>query len=272
MIIFPGSKVNLGLRITERLENGYHSLESIFLPIHFSDILEIIPKNDDSPSSFHYSGIKIDGEPINNLIYKAWDLLNKEFALPPIEVYLHKLVPMGAGIGGGSADATAMLKLLNQEFKLQLNDSQLKDHAKKLGADCPFFIANSASYVEGIGDKIQAINIDLSSYHFYLIAPGIHINTAEAFENCIPQKSEVSLAAIINSKDIRLWKDYIFNDFEDYAFKKHPELKRIKEQHYNNGAIYASMTGTGSSIYGIYEKEIPLSEFPSTYRTYYEKL
>lgn len=270
MIDFPGSKVNLGLRITQKLDNGYHSLESVFLPIQFSDVLEIIPTSD-SETQFNYSGFEISGDSKNNLIYRAWQILNEDFSIPPSKIYLHKVVPMGAGIGGGSADGSSMLKLINEHFKLGITQNKLELYAKELGADCPFFIRNKSAYVEGIGEIMSPISLNLSGYHFFLVAPGIHINTGEAFKNCQPKQHETSLKEIIEKNSISSWKDLVKNDFEDYAFKSFPELRKIKEQMYKAGALYASMSGTGSSIYGFFEKENDLPSFPEHYITYHQK-
>jgi 4-diphosphocytidyl-2-C-methyl-D-erythritol kinase len=258
MIDFPGTKINLGLRITHVLDNGYHALESIFIPTSFSDVLEVIPAAEST--SFFYHGIKIPGDPKNNLIYKAWKLLSKDYSIPPIEVHLLKTIPMGAGLGGGSADGSAMLKILNEMFQLGINVKELQTYAKMLGADCPFFIENSPAYVEGIGDKLSAVHLNLSAYHLLILCPGIHINTREAFENIETKIPEDHLINIINTYPIGEWRSHVFNDFEDFAFHMHPELEDIKEALYNCGALYASMSGSGSSIYGIFDKKIELDE------------
>ena len=270
MIDFPGTKINLGLRITQRLNNGYHALESIFIPTSFSDVLEIIPTK--GSTSFKYHGIKISGDENDNLIYKAWKLMARDFDIPPFEAQLLKVVPMGSGLGGGSADGSAMLKLLNRTFNLNISDGDLKTYAKLLGADCPFFIKNEASYVEGIGEKLAPIHFNLNGYHLLIICPGVHINTKSAFENIIPKPTENNLIDIINTYPIAEWKEHVFNDFEDYAFHMHPQLASIKENLYSKGALYASMSGTGSSIYGIFENEIPLDEGLNGYVHHWQKL
>lgn len=270
MIDFPGSKINLGLRVTQRLDNGYHTLESIFIPTSFSDVLEIIP-NDDR-TEFVYSGIEIPGDQNDNLIYKAWKLMAKDFDIPPFKANLLKAIPLGAGLGGGSADGSSMLKLLNSTFDLGVSDATLKTYAKMLGADCPFFIDNEAAYVEGIGEKLSPVFINLHSYHLLIICPGIHINTAEAFRNVSPKPTENNLVETINTYPIAEWRNYIFNDFEDFAFHMHPELEQIKNHLYNKGALYASMSGTGSSIYGIFKEKVDLDEVLEKYTHHWQLL
>lgn len=270
MIAFPGTKINLGLRITQRLANGYHAIESIFIPTQFSDVLEVIPASE--KSTFHLHGIEIPGDHHDNLVVKAWKLLAKDYDIPPFEAHLMKVVPMGAGLGGGSADGSAMLKVLNELFELGISVKGLKTYAKILGADCPFFIENKASYVEGIGEKLAPIHLNLSQYHLLLICPGIHINTREAFENIVPKASENNLIDIINTYPIKDWKEYVKNDFEDFAFHMHPELEDIKEELYASGALYASMSGTGSSIYGIFEEKVNLDAEMSGYTHFWQRM
>lgn len=258
MIAFPGSKINLGLRITHRLDNGYHSIESIFIPTSFSDILEIIPSID--KTEFYYHGIEIPGDKDDNLIYKAWKLLAKDYEIPPFKSNLLKAIPLGAGLGGGSADGSSMLKLLNQVFHLGISKKSLETYAKILGADCPFFIKNEPSYVEGIGEKLSAVSLHLKGYYLLIVCPGIHVNTREVFQSIEPRPTEDNLINIVNTFPISDWKEHVFNDFEDFAFHMHPELESLKMMLYEKGALYASMSGTGSSIYGIFEEEIELEE------------
>lgn len=269
MIEFPGSKINLGLNVIQKLENGYHSIESIFIPTSFSDILEIIPA--EKESAFNYSGISIPGNEEDNLIYKAWKLLSKSYPLPSFIAYLHKVIPLGAGLGGGSADGSAMLKLLNHHFNLNIPSTELSAIAAKLGADCPFFIDRNTAYVEGIGELLTPISIDLSKLHLLIICPGIHINTGEAFRNISPKIREIKLTEIVANYPIEEWKNHIFNDFEEYAFKKHSELSKIKSALYDMGALYASMSGTGSAIYGFFKSEVELGENLNKYVSYWEK-
>ena len=269
MITFPGSKINLGLRVIEKLPNGYHSLESIFIPTSFSDILEVIPTEEET--TFNNSGISIPGNKEDNLIYKAWELLSTLYPLPFFNAYLHKVIPLGTGLGGGSADGSAMLNLLNQSFSLGISQKELISLSAKLGADCPFFIENKAAYVEGIGEVLSPVSIDLKNIHLLIICPGIHVSTSEAFHNITPYKRDDKLNEIVASYPIEKWKDHIFNDFEEYAFGRHPELKEIKSTLYDMGAQYASMSGTGSAVYGFFSSEVKLDGRLKVYGFHWEK-
>ena len=252
MITFPNSKINIGLNITEKRSDGYHNLETIFYPIDLCDSLEFVKSEE---TRFNCTGLKIEGEQDNNLILKAYRLLKEEFDLPNIDIHLHKLIPMGAGLGGGSADAAFMLKMLNEEFKLNLSSQELQQRAVKLGADCPFFIDNKAVLAKGIGNIFEPTNVDLKGYYIVLIKPDVHVSTAEAYGGCKPQRWETPLEEAIQ-RPIEEWKDYIFNDFEKTVFVAHPELAKIKEMLYAKGAIYAAMSGSGSTIYGIFKNKI----------------
>ncbi len=208
----------------------------------------------------------IETEIINNLCTKAYKLLKKEFPeLPHVQMHLHKVIPLGAGLGGGSADATFTLMLLNKKFNLGLTDTQLMDYAFQLGSDCPFFIINKPCLATGSGELVEEITLDLSSYKIIIVNPGIHINTGEAFRNIKPSMPERSVREIITGP-IEKWKDELKNDFEIFAFKRYPEIVNIKDQLYVAGAIYASLSGSGSSMYGLFprQKKLKLS-FPSHY-------
>lgn len=252
MLTFPNAKINIGLNITEKRPDGYHNLETIFYPIELCDTLEFIQKEE---TKFGCSGLEIEGESDNNLIMKAYRLLKDEFNLPPINIHLHKAIPMGAGLGGGSADAAFMLKMLNKEFNLGLSVSELEHRAAKLGADCAFFIENKPTLAKGIGNIFEPTTINLSGYHIVLIKPDVHVSTAEAYGGCRPQRWTTPLEEAIK-QPISEWKNYIFNDFEKTVFIAHPELAKIKEMLYEKGAIYAAMSGSGSTIYGIFDKEV----------------
>jgi 4-diphosphocytidyl-2-C-methyl-D-erythritol kinase len=281
MVFFPNCKINLGLRILRRREDGYHDLETVFYPLPLKDALEIIPSDE---LRFMAAGIPIPGEAADNLCLKAWHLLKKDFPdLPPVHIHLLKHIPIGAGLGGGSADAAAMLLLLNKQFQLGLDTDKLLEHAARLGSDCPFFILNKPCLAGGRGERLEPIALDLSGYAFVLVAPGVHISTAQAFALCTPEESGApkkkergapGVARIRSGQSIKeiiaqpidTWARELWNDFEEPVLGRYPSLRPIKEQLYAAGAIYAAMTGSGSSFFGIFKKDsIPSLIFDTDY-------
>lgn len=251
MIQFPNCKINLGLSILAKRADGYHELETIFYPIALNDALEILPAN---TLSLTQTGITVPGDPEQNLCLKAFRLLKKDFPqLPPVKMHLHKNIPMGAGLGGGSSDGSATLILLNKQFSLGMNDSQLIDYASQLGSDCPFFIYNKACHAKGRGEILTPIALDLSAFQMLLVHPGKHISTAWAFQQLTPHTKKESIQSIIE-KPMEDWKKHLINDFEVPVFKAEPTLFKIKEQLYKLGAHYASMSGSGSTLFGIFPK------------------
>lgn len=254
MITFPNAKINLGLNIVSKRPDGYHNLETIFYPIPLRDSLEIgvLDSSHNKSYKFHQSGIKLEGDASTNLVVKAYNLLKEEYKLPPIEIYLHKNIPTGAGLGGGSADAAFMLKLLNDKFSLNLSTSQLENYAATLGADCAFFIQNKPTFAEGIGTKFTPIDLDLKGYDLFLIKPDLFISTQMAFAKIKPQPAKHSPYKLA-SLPLEEWRTKLTNDFEDSLFPELPQLAEIKDYLYNNGAIYASLSGSGSTVYGIFK-------------------
>ena len=251
MIQFPNCKINLGLSILAKRADGYHELETVFYPIAVSDALEILPSD---KLTLSQTGIAVPGDPDQNLCLKAYHLLKKDFpSLPSVQMHLHKNIPMGAGLGGGSSDGTNALLILNQQFSLGLNDLQLIDYASQLGSDCPFFVYNKACHATGRGEVLTPIALDLSNYQFLLVHPGKHISTAWAFQQLTPNTKSKSIQSIIQ-KPMTEWKELLINDFEAPVFKAEPTLSNIKTQLYQLGAIYASMSGSGSSLFGIFPK------------------
>ena len=247
MIVYPNAKINIGLNVLEKQADGYHELSSVFYPVNeLSDMLEILPAKH---FSFSSSGIAIPGN--SNICVKAFELLKSDFDITNVIMHLHKQIPIGAGLGGGSADGAFALKALNEIFRLELSIIELEDYALQLGADCPFFIENSPKYITGIGEKMRKINLDLSSYKLKFIFPELHISTAEAYEGVIPCQPKKNLLDLIN-QPIKNWKTIVKNDFEISVFLKYPALAKIKEKLYADGAIYVSMTGSGSVIYGVF--------------------
>jgi 4-diphosphocytidyl-2-C-methyl-D-erythritol kinase len=253
MIVFPNAKINLGLHIVSKRPDGYHNIETVFYPVRLHDALEIVPSENDK-TTFVMTGIAVAGNPDDNLVMRAFHILKKDFALPEITIYLRKNIPFGAGLGGGSSDAAWMLKLLNDFAELHLSDQQLEEYAGRLGADCPFFIKNTPVFAGGIGNIFEPVEISLASYQLLLVKPDIGVSTQEAYANVKPQKPLFSIKETLN-KPIEEWKNCLFNDFEPGVFARYPEIGKIKQQLYDNGAIYASMSGSGSSVYGIFDSK-----------------
>lgn len=261
MICFPNAKINLGLHVVSRRKDGYHNLETIFYPIGLKDALEIIPgekstEDKISPPTFRFfqTGIPIEGIPENNLVIKALTLIGTEKKLPEIDIHLLKKIPFGAGLGGGSSDAAFMLRLLNETFNLGYSEEELRLRAARLGADCPFFIMNRPALAAGIGDQLEPIALDISNYQFLLVKPDIMVSTKEAYAMITPRQPELPLKEIIR-RPPEEWRELLKNDFEPPVFKKFPEICKIKEQLYAMGAVYASMSGSGSSVFGLFENE-----------------
>ncbi|GAB6011344.1 4-(cytidine 5'-diphospho)-2-C-methyl-D-erythritol kinase [Viscerimonas tarda] len=251
MISFPNAKINLGLNIVSKREDGYHNLETIFYPIAIRDALEIVPAKD-GRDSFIEAGMKVGVPAGNNLVMKALHLIRERYSIPPLEVHLLKKIPFGAGIGGGSADASFMLKLLNTTYNLAISDDELAGLAVKLGADCPFFIYNRPMFASGIGEVLEDVQLSLAAYSIVLVKPDVHIPTRDAFALVKPQQPEISLKEIIK-RPVQEWKNLMFNDFEKSIFPNYPVIETIRQQLYDCGAVYASMSGSGSSVYGIFE-------------------
>lgn len=260
MISFPNAKINIGLNIIEKRDDGYHNIESAFYPVALCDALEIIENKDDSNEriSFTFSGIEIPGNADDNLCWYAYHLIAADYVLPNVKVHLHKHIPIGAGLGGGSADAAFFIHLLNDKFKLGISWGEMHNYARQLGSDCSFFISNKPSFAEGTGDQYESMKLNLSKYHIALIYPNIHINTAKAYSGVIPKTPTRSLENDLLNLPIEQWKEFIHNDFEDSVFLQFPELKKIKEQLYVMGADYAAMSGSGSTVYGIFKNNINL--------------
>jgi 4-diphosphocytidyl-2-C-methyl-D-erythritol kinase len=267
MVVFPNAKINLGLFITEKRPDGFHNLETVFFPVDgFNDALEVIENKDSKEDTLSTSGIPTDASPEDNLVMKALKLLRKEFFIPPLKIHLHKNIPSGAGLGGGSSDAAFMLKLINEQFNLGLSAEELEKAASVLGADCAFFVKNQPTLAKGIGNEFSPINIDLSGLWIILVIPPVHLSTPAAYKNIIPRKPVNSLKEILESKSSK-WPEALSNDFETNAFGNHPELKEIKTRMYNEAAIYAAMSGSGSAMFGLF-REKPNLKWPENYLTW----
>ncbi len=277
MLVFPNCKINLGLIITGKREDGYHDIETIFYPVQLNDALEIIystSAGQPDETVFTHSGAPIDGEEKDNLCLKTYQLLKKDFPhLPAVQIHLHKAIPMGAGLGGGSADAAFTLIALNEKYALNLSNGQLLSYALQLGSDCPFFIINKPCHATGRGEILQSIHVGLSGYKLLLVNPGIHVNTRWAFSQLDIVPGELTTKAApykslqtIISQRIMYWKEGLINDFEKPVFEKYPEIKALKEAFYEKGALFASMSGSGSSVYGIFDNTTDVSlNFPENY-------
>ena len=268
MVLFPNCKINLGLQVVRKRDDGYHDIETVFYPVLLQDALEAVQNNEPEEKNFQFStsGLTIYGKNEDNLCIKAYQLLKKDLPqLSSIKLHLHKTIPTGTGLGGGSADGAFTLKLLNQKFDLRLSTEQLLNYARQLGSDCPFFVVNKPCYATGRGEVLETIQLDLSAYKLIIVNPGIHVSTSEAFSLITPALPSRSIKKIIH-QPVESWKSGLKNDFEEPVFKKYPEIKQIKDDLYKAGAFYASMTGSGSAIYGIFEKNIRMNlVFPENY-------
>ena len=272
MLVFPTCKINLGLRVPSKRQDGYHNIETIFYPIQLTDALEVIrqPESVNQPVSFSFSGLPISGKEEDNLCIKAYSLLKENYPdLPPIAAHLHKIIPMGAGLGGGSSDGAFMLRLLNQLFSLNLSDEKLCEYALKLGSDCPFFVYNRPCYAEGRGELLEPVSLSLDGYKIAMVYPALHVSTAMAFSelnrNTTPIEYSNSLKDIIRLP-VTEWKDKLVNEFEIPVMKQFPEIAEIKSTLYEAGAFYASMTGSGSTVYALFDESIkPELKLPDSY-------
>jgi 4-diphosphocytidyl-2-C-methyl-D-erythritol kinase len=262
MILFPNAKINIGLKIVEKRNDGFHNIESVMYPISLSDALEVIENKDDKSEKiiFTSSGIPIPGNTETNLCVKAYNLISADYSLPKVKVHLHKHIPIGAGLGGGSSDAAFFIRLMNEKFELGISWGEMHHYARQLGSDCSFFVTNKPAFAEEKGDQYEPVSLNLSNYHLVLIYPNILISTAKAYSGVKPQKPSRSLEKDIQSLSIEEWKHHIHNDFEDSIFPEFPELEKIKQKLYDEGAVYASMSGSGSAFYGIFKDKTDLKD------------
>lgn len=254
MISFPNAKINLGLNVLSKRKDGYHKLSSCFYPVGWKDILEIIPTN---KLQFTTSGISIPEDGSDNLCIKAYKLLQNDYDIQPVHIHLHKLIPIGAGLGGGSSDCAFTIKMLNEIFQLNISLDELEVYSGQLGSDCSFFVKNKPIFVSGTGDKFESTTLDLTNLQISIIYPKIHVSTREAYSGVKPMMPEYKISDILD-KPISHWKRFLLNDFEKSVCQIHPDISAIKNQMYQNGALYASMTGSGSAVFGIFEKGLNL--------------
>ena len=277
MIVFPNCKINLGLRVEQKRSDGFHDIETVFYPVGLRDVLELVKSevgSQKTDAEIKNYGLKIEGNALDNLCTKAYQLLKKDFPdLPRVQIHLLKNIPMGAGLGGGSADGAFMLQLLNDKFHLNLATDQLISYALLLGSDCPFFISNQPCYARGRGEIISPINLNLSAYRLVLVFPGIHIPTGWAFSQLqLSEGHRISLKQIAQ-QPVNTWKQALVNDFEMPVFDKYPEIKMIKETLYQQGAVFAAMSGSGSTVFGLFEqRNISTLRLPHSYKFMVEDL
>ncbi len=257
--MFPGTKINLGLRITEKRDDGFHNLQTVFYPLSYSDILEVVPGD---AFRFSSSGISVPGKAEDNLVVKAFRLMQNKYDIPDVKIHLHKIVPTGTGLGGGSADAAATIKLLNRVFALNLPEEKMQKDAAELGSDCAFFIRNRPVYAEGRGEVLQDISLSLEDYRFLIVIPEISISTARAYAQCKPHIPERTVSEVVR-QPLSEWKSLLKNDFEELPLVPE-EIRSIKNQLYASGAEYAAMSGSGSAVFGIFKKVVKMN-FPSSY-------
>ena len=255
MISYPNAKINLGLNILRKREDGFHDIESVFYPVPWNDILEVVPQKTGKGSvSFSSSGIEIPSNGGANLCEQVYNLMHEKYDLPSVKIHLHKQVPIGAGLGGGSADGAFTAVMLNDLFDLGMSDDEMQALVSRVGSDCPFFVRNQPAYVTGRGELLEPLNLDLSGCWIVLVNPGIHIGTAEAYAGIKPSNSKTSLKELLGS-EVAEWNNIVKNDFEDSIFPFHSSIKQIKESLYESGADYASMTGSGSTVFGLFESK-----------------
>ncbi len=265
MLTFANAKINLGLNLVEKRPDGYHNLETIFYPIRIIDTIELI---DSEETSCVIKGIEIPGGSDDNICLKAFRRLQLDFGLPHQKIVLLKSIPVGAGLGGGSADAAFLIKLINEKFKLALTITQMQNYARRLGADCAFFIENNPAYGFAKGDEFESIEIDLSNYYIVLVKPPVHVSTALAYADVIVKQPLISLKKLIHLP-LKEWRTTIFNDFELSVFAKYPQIDEIKTKLYDAGATFALMSGSGSSVFAIFEKPVQLPELEKKNLVFY---
>lgn len=265
MVAFPPCKINLGLNILQKREDGYHDIETCFYPVPWTDVLEIIISNQ---LTFVSTGNIIPGKVEDNLCLKAYHLLKADFDIAPVAIHLHKIIPTGAGLGGGSSDAAYALRLLNEVFNLRLSIERLSYYASKLGSDCSFFIQDKPMLGSGRGEILSSVNVDLKGKFLAIIKPDVHVSTVEAYAGITPELPTNNLRDILENQKLPEWKHLLKNDFEDSVFQKYPIIRKVKEELYSLGAVYARMSGSGASVFGIFEKEIDVKEKFKSYSSW----
>jgi 4-diphosphocytidyl-2-C-methyl-D-erythritol kinase len=271
MILFPNAKINIGLYITEKRADGYHNLETIFYPVSLTDILEI-QKLHTGQQILNNTGIQLPGSKGENLCYKAYQLIRHNYSIPEINIHLHKIIPYGSGLGGGSSDASFTLKALNRLFQLNLDREKLKYLAEQLGSDCSFFIDNAPSFAWEKGNRSEPINLSIKGLYLMLVVPDIQIDTRTAYHGIIPGKRDKSIKEVVLNEPVENWNKLISNDFENHILKLHPLLEQIKQQLVRKGALFTSLSGSGSTIYGLFREKPDPGDELSKHFTWIEQL
>ena len=260
MIIFPIAKINLGLNIVARRSDGYHDLETVFYPLPQTDALEVQPMDQAFPSDtdcdLKVTNIAVEGDEQRNLVVRAYHLLKDDYPqMPRVHAHLYKAIPTQAGMGGGSSDCAAMLRLLNELFSLHISDEQLEAYATRLGADCPFFVRGRAAYAEGIGERLQPIDLSLSGWHLAVVRPPVAVSTKEAFSLVVPRRPQQNCRDVV-MQPVGTWREQLTNDFEQSVFAQYPVIGQVKQQLYDLGATYAAMSGSGSAVFGLFTEPV----------------
>lgn len=272
MIVFPIAKINLGLNITAKRGDGYHDIETVFYPVPLCDALEFVVSGDKADKDlFVTTGIYTGGEPEDNLVLKTLRKLREKQSIPFLKIHLHKAIPAGAGLGGGSSDSACFLKGLNRFFNLGITISELKKISFEIGSDCPFFIDGVPSFATGRGEILNQVESVLRGFYIVLLNHGAGINTREAYQNCIAKNPTESLVQLIQ-KPVESWRRSVVNDFESFSFRRYPLIKKMKDEMYNAGAIFSLMSGSGSTVYGIFKIRPQLSVKLKSYMIYEGKL
>lgn len=271
MIFFPNAKINLGLYITDKRNDGYHNLETIFYPISLTDILEIQPCKGNQ-KIFNNTGIQIPVAVKQNLCHKAYQLIQQHYSIPEVNFHLHKIIPYGSGLGGGSSDASFTLKALNQLFQLNINENRLKSMAEQLGSDCPFFIDNKPSFAREKGNKTEPVSLPIKGLYLLLVVPDIHIDTKTAYLGVKPRKREKPLKEVVLNEPVEHWYKWVINDFESHILKEYPLLKQLKQILTEKGAVFTSLSGSGAAMYGIFKEKPTVGNELGQHFTWIEKL
>lgn len=270
MICYPHCKINLGLNIQNRREDGFHNLETIFYPIPLCDILEVVP-SEKSEFEMSFSGLKVDGNLEDNLVYKAYLLVQQKYQIPIVKVHLHKVIPMGAGLGGGSSDAAFTVKILDKIFNLKMSFEDMKNIVAPLGSDCVFFLQDKPVFAKNTGNDFEEIDLNLKGKWIVILKSDIHINTAWAYKDILNYSLFKHLPDI-SSMDIKEWRKQIFNDFEFKVFERYPEVELLKQKLYEHGAQYSAMSGSGSAVFGIFDQKPAMEKFENIQFTFSKQI